>query len=222
VNSHTAIIRSFGITGVLLLLALVLLAIVSAIVAFDRWPDGGGASTVERVAVDRPGERRVETVLVRSRRPAPVVRGVFVARTAGTSATALGAGDVFLVGDREPTGQSDGGGFGPPPPSVPFAAPGEGGGGSRFAGTAGGGGGAPVTGGEEPPTIIEEATCGARDALGEAGAPLEPACAPVSTPGQRGALSEAVGGTVDTVEQTVTTVTGTLGLEGAQLRLGNR
>lgn len=195
-NSHTAIIKSFGITGVLLLLALVLLAIVSAIVAFDRWPDGGGASTVERVAVDRPSARRVETVLVSERRSAPVVRGVFVERTAGDSATALAAGDVFLVGDREPTGRSDGGGFGPPPPSVPFAPPGEGGGAFRAVGAGPAGNSASPEAPE--PGVITQATCGARQALGEAGAPLEPACTPPA-PGRRGTLATAVDGTVGTV-----------------------
>ena len=165
-----------------------MLAIVSAIVAFDRWPESGGASTVERVAVDRPSARRVETVLVRSRRSTPVVRGVFVARSSGTSATAVGAGDVFLVDDREPIDLADGGGIGPPPPSVPFAAPGEGGGAPRFTRTAGP---APVT--EQPgeSTIIRQATCHAREALGEAGDPLEPGCAP-SNPGGRGSLIQTV------------------------------
>ena len=207
-NGHTAIIKSFGITGVLLLLALVLLAIVSAIVAFDRWPDGGSATTVERVAVDRPSARRVETVLVSKRRAAPVVRGVFVARTSGTSATALGPGDVFLVDDREPIDQSDGGGFGPPPPSVPFAAPGEGGGGFRAVGGGAGGGGA--TGPAQPPAPdpITQATCDAREALGEAGAPLDQACSEPTGPGRRGALSQTLGGTVDAVDRVVETVTG--------------
>jgi hypothetical protein len=124
-----------------------------------------------------------------------VVRGVFVTRPSGTSASALGAGDVFLVGDREPTGQTGGGGLGPPPPSVPFAAPGEGGGPARFAGS--GAGGPAGTGEPSEPTIIRQATCGAREALGEAGVPLDPACS-ASNPGQRGALGQAVDGTVAT------------------------
>jgi hypothetical protein len=189
VNGHTATIRSLGITGVLLLLALVLLAIVSAIVAFDRWPESGGASTVERVAVDRPDARRVETVLVSSRRSTPVVRGVVVARSGASAfATAAGGGGVFLVGDREPTGQLDGGGFGPPPPSVPFAAPGEGGGPARFAGSTSTNPPAPPV--DPPPNVIREATCGARQALGEAGASLERAC----EPGRRGTLRETLSG----------------------------
>jgi hypothetical protein len=206
VNGHTAIIRSLGITGVLLALALVLLAIVSAIFAFDRWPTTGGASTVERVAVDRPDARRVNTVLVRAdERSASVVRGAFAATVSDAAfATALGAGDAFLVGDREPAGRSDGGGFGPPPPSVPFAAPGEGSGGTRFAGS--GNGGTPPAETPEPDSIIHQATCGARDALGQAGAPLEPACQPEGS-GQRSLLARAVGRTVDTADDLVAGVT---------------
>ena len=143
---------------------------------------------MERVAVDRPGARRVETVLVGSRRSTPVVRGVVVARsTTGAFATAPGGGDVLLVGDREPIDQFDGGGFGPPPPSVPFAAPGEGGGPARFAGTTSNPPAPPV---DPPRGVISQATCDARDALGEAGASLERAC----NPGQRGVLREALSG----------------------------
>jgi hypothetical protein len=205
VNGHTATIRSLGITGVLLLLALVLLALVSAIFAFDRWPDSGGAGTVERVAVDRPDARRVETVLVRSRRPAPVVRGAFVARTTTSAiATASGAGDAILVGDRESAGQSDGGGFGPPPPAVPFAPPGEGGGGTaRFTGSGGAGGTTPPS--PEPPSVIRQATCGARDALGQAGEALDPACEP--NPGQRSFLARTVSGTVTAADELTESVT---------------
>jgi hypothetical protein len=187
VNRHTAIIRSFGTTGVLLLLALVLLALVSAIVAFDRWPDSGGASTVERVAVDRSEVGRVETVLVEVRRTAPVVRGVFVTRSAGVSA-ASEAGGVFLVADREPGGQSDGGGFGPPPPPVPFDAPGEGGGAYRATTVDSG----PPSPGSEPQTLIQKTACDTRDALGQAGTPLDAAC----KPGRRGLVRQAVADSV--------------------------
>ena len=195
-NSHTALIRSFGTTGVLLLLALVLLAIVSAIVAFDRWPESGSSSTVERIAVDRPEARRVETELVRSRRPAPVVRGVVAVRS-GSSAASSGVGGVFLVADRGPGDQSDGGGFGPPPPPVPFNAPGEGGGVRRFNGTGGGGGSiTPVD--PTPPDPIRQAACGARQALGAAGAPLDSAC----KPGSRGLVRETVEGVTDSIGAT--------------------
>ena len=169
------------------MLALVLLAIVSAIVAFDRWPESGSASSVERIAVDRPEARRVETELVRAERTTAVVRGVVAVRD-GSSATASGAGDVVLVVDRGLGDQSDGGGFGPPPPPVPFLAPGEGGGTqavTRVNGTGGGGavGGGEGDGGRNP---IQTAACGARDALGPAGESLAPAC----KPGSRNLLRE--------------------------------
>lgn len=203
-NGHTATIRSLGITGVLLVLALVLLAIVSAIFTFDRWPTRGGASTVERVAVDRPDARRVDTVLVTIERSASVVRGAFAATVSEDAfATAPGTGDVILVGDREPAGRSDGGGFGPPPPSVPLIPPGEGGGGTRFAGTNNGGGSQPGT---PEADVIRQATCDARDALGEAGAPLDPACQPEG-PGQRNLVARAVGGTVTAADDVVESAT---------------
>ena len=175
------------------MLALVLLSIVSAIVAFDRWPESGGASSVERIAVDRSEVRRVETELVRAERRAPLVRGVVLVREP-TSATASGGGEVFLVADRGPGGQSDGGGFGPPPPPVPFNAPGEGGG--------VGGGTARSTGNSSPrpgPTDdggpIRAAACGVGEALGEAGSALSSAC----KPGSRGIVRE----TFSTVEHVV-------------------
>jgi hypothetical protein len=157
---------------------MVLLAIVSAIVAFDRWPESGSASSVERIAVDRPEARRVETELVRAERTTAVVRGVFAVRD-GASATASGADGVFLVADRGPGDQSDGGGFGPPPPPVPILAPGEGGGTSRVTQTGSGDGPVPPTP-PGPRNPIQEAACGAQEALGPAGAPLESACKPGS------------------------------------------
>jgi hypothetical protein len=206
VNLHTATIRSLGITGVLLLLALVLLAIVSAIFAFDRWPSSGVTSTVERVAVDRPDARRVDTVLVRTERPASVVRGAFVTRSAGAFATVSGAGDAILVGDGEPADRSADGGFGPPPPPVPSAPPGEGGGAQRFNGT-GGGPTIDPPDPDEPQPLLREAARDAREALGEAGAPLEPACQPAS-PGQRSLVARAVSGTVTAADAVVEDATG--------------
>ena len=152
---------------------------------------------MERVAVDRPVAQRVETELVESRRTAPVVRGVFIVRDAGASTAAPGAAGAILVADREPGGQSDGGGFGPPPPPVPFDAPGEGGSRPRVspgAGATGGGGG-----GGDGDDLIREAACGARDALGAAGAPLDPAC----KPGGRSVIRETLGATGELVDDAV-------------------
>ena len=97
---------------------------------------------------------------------------------------------MFLVRDREPTDQIDGGGFGPPPPSVPIVPPGEGGGPARFVG-AGNNGPGPAP--PPPRTVIQEATCGARDALGDSGSPLDPACA-TGGPGGRGTVRGALSG----------------------------
>lgn len=161
---------------------------------------------MERVAVDRSEARRVETVLVDVRRQAPVVRGVFVARgPAGVSTSGPGAGDVFLVADREPGDQSDGGGFGPPPPPVPFDAPGEGGGLNRTAST----GNSPPSS-SEPQTLIQRAACDTRDALGQSGTPLDSAC----STGSRGLVRETVTDAVGVGDGGVS-----LGLGGAELTL---
>ena len=169
------------------MLALVLLAIVSAIVAFDRWPESGSASSVERIAVDRPEARRVETELVRAERTTAVVRGVVAVRD-GASATVSGAGGVVLVADRGPGDQSDGGGFGPPPPPVPILAPGEGGATQAVSRVNGTGSGGSVGGGEGGDNPIQAAACGASEALGAAGEPLSAAC----KPGSRGMLRDTV------------------------------
>ena len=139
---------------------------------------------MERVAVDRPEAQRVETELVRSRRPAPVVRGVFVVRDTGASTSARGTAGAIPGGDREPAPRSDGGGYGPPPPPVPFDPPGEGGRPTRIdtSRTQPPSGPPP-----EDPGLIQRA-CGAREALGEAGTALDPAC----KPGRRGTVRDAV------------------------------
>jgi hypothetical protein len=168
---------------VLLVLALVLLAIVSAIVAFDRWPESGSASSVERIAVDRSEARRVETELVRVERTTAVVRGVVAVRD-GSSATASGADGAFLVVDRGPGDQTDGGGFGPPPPPVPISAPGEGGGPNNVSRVSTSDA-APPSGCSdcESPDAIQRTACGATEALGQAGTPLKGACKPRSRDG---------------------------------------
>ncbi|HEX8067538.1 MAG TPA: hypothetical protein VF520_13550 [Thermoleophilaceae bacterium] len=174
---NSIIIRCFGTTGVLLLLSLVMLAIVSAIVAFDQWPKGAGLSSVERVAVDRSEARGVDTVLVRVRRRAPVVRGVFLVRAPQSSfATARGTAGALPVAGGARGGRSGGGGlglFGPPPPPVPNRPPGEG-------GTPPGHPVGPTeNGAPEPDNAIRRAACGAREVVAaaspDAGGAL-PAC----------------------------------------------
>ena len=154
---------------------------------------------MERVAVDRPDARRVETVRVSARRSTSVVRGVSVERTTTSAvATPSGAGGAILVGDRESALQSDGGGFGPPPPAVPFTPPGEGGGPTRFTGTGTGTGGGTTTPPADPPSVVRRTAC---EALGQTGAPLDPTCP--TTPGERGSPPQVLTGTVQTVTGTV-------------------
>src|SRR5947209_8071534 len=55
-----AYIASLGTTGVLLAASLLMLAIVSAVVAFDRWPDGHVSTRVKTlVLAERPAPIRV-------------------------------------------------------------------------------------------------------------------------------------------------------------------
>ena len=173
-NTHTAFIRSLGIAGVLLALSLALLAFVSAVVAFDRWPEGAGASAVERVAVEPSEGRRVETVVVRSRPGASVVRGVTLAGALAVSTSSGSGGALPTAGGTSE--RPNGGGFGPPPPRVGVRPPGEGGDGTvRQVASTGGGGGGP-----EDENPIQEAACDARDTLSgaspDAGQALTPAC----------------------------------------------
>jgi len=131
-----------------------MLAIVSAIVAFDRWPQSGNGSVVERIAVDRTQVRHVETVVLRAHR-APVVRRVVRARGAGSATT---SGAASLPGAGGDAGGRGGGGFGPPPPPVPPNPPGEGGP-TRVTSSR------PASPVQPEGSPIREAACGARDAL---------------------------------------------------------
>jgi hypothetical protein len=68
-----AYIASLGTTGVLLAASLLMLAVVSAVVAFDRWPGAGVTTHVHTlVLTDRPAAIRVGThSLAPSATPAP-------------------------------------------------------------------------------------------------------------------------------------------------------
>src|SRR4051794_4977331 len=57
-----AYIAGLGTTGVLLAASILMLAVVSAVVAFDRWPDGHVSSRVQTlVLAERPTAIRVST-----------------------------------------------------------------------------------------------------------------------------------------------------------------
>jgi hypothetical protein len=66
-RARSAYIRSFGVTGILVAAALLMLAIVSAIVAFDRWPDSAVSSRVESVALAQVGSNAPSPEVVRVR-----------------------------------------------------------------------------------------------------------------------------------------------------------
>src|SRR4051812_13464701 len=97
-RTRSAYIRSFGVTGILVSASVMMLAIVSAIVAFDGWPTSASARGVETVAIDVPtGRAASETPVIRVRaarkpsRPAPA-RAVADRRTgAADGPRALGA-----------------------------------------------------------------------------------------------------------------------------------
>jgi len=82
-----AYIASLGTTGVLLGASLLMLAVVSAVVAFDRWPDGQVSS-------------RVQT-LVLSDKPAPIK---ITDRTAASAVAPRAAAPLAIAGPRVTTG----------------------------------------------------------------------------------------------------------------------
>ena len=82
-----AYIASLGTTGVLLAASLLMLAVVSAVVAFDRWPDGRVSSRVQTlVLAERPAPIRVTARAVVGAATAPARGG---APAAGTRATGV-------------------------------------------------------------------------------------------------------------------------------------
>src|SRR3954452_6073383 len=103
-----AYIASLGTTGVLLAASLLMLAVVSAVVAFDRWPGAGVTTRVPTlVLTDRPAAirvgahslapsvtpaaRRAATGLAAPRRAATVVPTVGVRPVTGITRPALAA-----------------------------------------------------------------------------------------------------------------------------------
>jgi hypothetical protein len=87
-NVNRVTISALGTTGVLLAASLTMLALVSALVTFDGWPRGVGASSVGSVPVEPMHSPR----LVRAVRHAPGTAGRGAPRR--SAATALAAGRV--------------------------------------------------------------------------------------------------------------------------------
>src|SRR5918997_5517899 len=55
-QARAAYIRSFGTTGILVAAALLMLATVSALVAYEGWPGSVGSDSVTSVPVESPAE----------------------------------------------------------------------------------------------------------------------------------------------------------------------
>jgi hypothetical protein len=102
-RARAAVIPSLGTTGILLAAALLMLALVSALVAFRAWP-GGTGETVPSVPVTQEAGSRVDLKQVRTatapravKRAAPVA-----ARAAAPRATTAGLVKTTVV-DASPT-----------------------------------------------------------------------------------------------------------------------
>jgi hypothetical protein len=94
-RARFAYISSLGTTAILVAAALLMLAVVSAIVAFRGWPGGSGdAGQVHSVPL-APGGASKTVALVR--RPSGVARGVERSGRAGGAASRAGASTAGLV-----------------------------------------------------------------------------------------------------------------------------
>src|SRR3954452_91748 len=97
-----AYIASLGTTGVLLAASVLMLAVVSAVVAFDRWPGAGVASPIQTVALNE----RPATIRVTGHSSAPsatstvraATRGAVVAAPRATGRAPVVAGKQFSGG----------------------------------------------------------------------------------------------------------------------------
>src|SRR4051812_17587789 len=91
-----AYIASLGTTGVLLAAAVLMLAVVSAVVAFDRWPGGNVASPVKTlVLTERPQSIRV-TERSSGAPATPTRAGTTAARGPAAGPRAVGRGPSVL------------------------------------------------------------------------------------------------------------------------------
>ena len=95
-RARAAFIRSLGTTGILVAAALLMLAIVSALVAFRAWPGGTGES-VAAVPVSRDAGSRVDLKQVRSVTPPRVAVRRLAAPLRDASAAAPRAAATGLV-----------------------------------------------------------------------------------------------------------------------------
>jgi hypothetical protein len=113
-----AYIASLGTTGVLLAASLLMLAVVSAVVAFDRWPGAGVTTRVPTlVLTDRPAAIRVGAHSL-----APSVTPAARRAATGVAAPRRAATVVPTVGVRPVTGITRPAAPAPAPPPAPAPA----------------------------------------------------------------------------------------------------
>src|SRR3954469_3695306 len=116
-----AYIASLGTTGVLLAASILMLAVVSAVVAFDRWPGGEVSTRVQTLGLaERPGPIRVST---NSTAPAATpARSVAAAVATGPRVSAGSpavAGERFSGGIKAPSSTTSPPASSPVLPAVP-------------------------------------------------------------------------------------------------------
>jgi hypothetical protein len=98
-RARTAYISSIGTTTILVGASLLMLALVSALVAFHGWPDRAGGRTVPSVGLDATPQPVFR--LVRVAQPTPYVRVLAGGRALGSRAATVGL--VKIVPVRAPT-----------------------------------------------------------------------------------------------------------------------
>jgi hypothetical protein len=178
-----AYIASLGTTSLLVASSFLLLAVGSAIVAFNGWPGAGVADDIESVIVDDgPGSR--------------VSGPAQVAIDAAPAAAAVAAAPAPTAPAGGALGAAPGGGG--PVARAPLPAPdgGGGGGGGTTGPTGGGGGGPPGGGGGGLVDEVAGRTRGTTDQVGRTVSPVSPELGKtVSDTGK--ALSDIVSGLPD-------------------------
>ena len=89
-----AYIASLGTTGVLLAASILMLAVVSAVVAFDRWPGAGAATPVKTLVLNE----KPSAIQVSSNASGPSATPVTRGTTVAASPRAVGPGQITTRG----------------------------------------------------------------------------------------------------------------------------
>src|SRR3954451_6524171 len=100
-----AYIASFGTTGVLLAASILMLAVVSAVVAFDRWPGGTGSTRVQTLVLsDDAAPIRVSS---QSSAPSATPSARALARAVAAPRLSAGTRAQLVAGERLSGGNRD-------------------------------------------------------------------------------------------------------------------